>query len=465
MIRLKKTMRTISSRITKVRALSVVSLGISALLVSCDESSIIGLNVQPTNDLLNVVYNDTTTLFTRTIQSGKLRTDAAQLKVISPTTLFGYYWDPVFGKTSASIYTQLTLNSINPDFGANPVIDSVVLSLVYDTSYCYGKTPKAPQNINVYQLAESMVSNTIYYSDQTLSLSATSTVLTNAFSVTPNLTSSRTIDGEVLRPGLRVPLDTAFGRTLLNSKTTGALSSNAAFQTFMKGLYITTENMVSMSSGEGNILKINFADSQTRVRLYYHSGLSKFNYDFSIGTTAALFTHFNHSFTDLDMVAQISGSTGKQNDIVYVQAMNGTEVKIEMPYITSLNNSGIHTINKSELVIKVDTSALYQTHTFTPPAQLYVYGINDDGTNYVLSDAYEPANYSYGNYIGGIYNASAAEYRINISRYVQQIVSGKVKNNGLYLVAYKGAYSANRVVLGGGSSSAYQMKLHVTYTK
>jgi Domain of unknown function (DUF4270) len=462
MIRLKKTMRNISSRISKVKAFSIALLGICTLLTSCDESSIIGLNVQPTNDLLNVIYQDSTTLFTRTIQSGQLRTDADQLKVVAPSTLFGYYWDPVFGKTSASIYTQLTLNSLNPDFGTNPVIDSVVLSLAYDTSYCYGKTPKVQQNINVYQLAADMVPNTIYYSDQTIPLSATSTVLTNAFSVIPNLTSSRTIDGEVLRPGLRVPLDTAFGRRLLNSNS---LSSDAAFQTFMKGLCITTENMVSMSSGEGNILKINFGDSQTRLRLYYHIGLTNFNYDFSIGSTAVLFTHFNHNFTDPDMNAQINGSTGKQNDIVYVQSMNGAEVKIEMPYITSLNNSTIHTINKSELVIKVDTSALYQTQIFTPPAQLYVYGINDDGTNYVLSDAYEPVNYSYGIYIGGVYNSSTAEYRINISRYIQQVVSGKVKNNGLYLVAYKGAYNANRAVLGGGSSSAYQMKLHVTYTK
>jgi Domain of unknown function (DUF4270) len=458
-------MRNISSRITIVKFLWMFLVCAPVLLTSCDESSIIGLNVQPTNDLLNVIYQDTTTLLTRTVHLGQLRTDAAQLKVISPNTLFGYYWDPVFGKTSASIYTQLTLSSANPDFGTNPVIDSVVLSLVYDTSYCYGKTPKVPQNINVYRLSEDMVPNTIYYSDQVLSLSSTSTVLTNVFSVTPNLTSSLTIDGEVLRPALRVPLDTAFGRILLNSKSAGALSSDAAFQTFMKGLYITTENMVSMSSGEGNILKINFADSQTRLRLYYHSGLSKFNYDFTIGTTAALFTHFNHNFTDPDMIAQMNGSAGKQNDIVYAQSMNGAEVKIEMPYIMSLNSSGIHTINKSELVIKVDTSAMYQLPTFTPPAQLYVYGINDDGTNYVLSDAYESANYSYGNYIGGIYNASTAEYRINISRYIQQVLSGHVKNNGLYLVAYKGIYNANRVVLGGGSSNAYRMKLHVTYTK
>jgi Domain of unknown function (DUF4270) len=464
MIRLKKTMRNISSRITTVKALLVVSLGISALLISCDESSIIGLNVQPTNDLLNVVYNDSSTLLTRSVKMDSLRTDAAQLQSVSYDALLGYYWDPTFGKTSASIYTQLTLSTGDPGLLVNPIVDSVVLSLVYDTAFCYGKTQKVPQNISVYQLSEDLITTNIYYSNHSPTLSVPVTDLANGFAFTPNLTSTNTIDGEVLRPCLRVPINASFGQSILNSRASGTLLSSAAFQSYMKGFFITTENSASINNGEGNILKINYADYQTRLRLYYHCDTANLKYDFSIGVAAALFSHFKHNFTEPNMIAQINGSTGKQNDIVYVQSMAGVKVKVEIPYVMSLNNSGIHGINKTELVIKVDTTT-YQLGSFTPPAQLFVYGINDDGSDFVLSDNYEPANYSYGYYIGGTYNSSTAEYRINISRYIQQILDGKIKNNGLHLLAYKGAYNADRVVLGGGSSSAYRMKLQVTYTK
>jgi hypothetical protein len=395
-----------------------------------------------------------------------LRTDAAQLQSVSYNALFGTYLDPIFGKTSASIYTQLTLSSVNPNFGVNPIIDSVVLSLVYDTTSSYGKIPKAQQNISVYQLSENLVSSNVYYSNYSPSLLAPTTDLTNGFAFTPNLTSTNTIDGEVLKPCLRVPINSAFGQSILNSQSSGNLLNTTAFQNFIKGLYITTKNTTSLNSGEGNIFKINYADYQTRLRLYYHSDTAHLKYDLSIGTAVSLFSNFNHTFTNSDLISQINnGASSKQNDLVYLQSMAGVKVKIEMPYIMNLNTTYIHGINKAELVIKVDTTAIYQSGTYTPPKQLIVFGINDTGNDFVLSDFYENSNYSYGYYIGGSYNSVTNEYRINISRYVQQILDGKIKNNGLHLLAFQGAFYANRVVIGGGSNSTYRMKLNLTYTK
>ncbi len=458
-------MRNIVSRITIVKFLLFVSVSTFVFLTSCDESSIIGLNVQPTNDLLNVVYNDTSTLLTRSVKMDSLRTDAAQLQSVSYNALFGTYLDPIFGKTSASIYTQLTLSSINPNFGINPIIDSVVLSLVYDTTSCYGKIQKAQQNISVYQLSENLIPSNVYYSNYSPSLLVSATDLANGFAFTPNLTSTNTIDGEVLKPCLRVQLNSAFGQSILSSQSSGNLLNTTAFQNFMKGLYITTENTTSLNNGEGNILKINYADYQTKLRLYYHCDTAHLKYDLSIGTTAALFSHFKHTFINSDLISQINEASDKQNDLVYLQSMAGVKVKIKMPYIMNLNTTYIHRINKAELVIKIDTTAPYQSGTYTPPTQLIVLGINDIGEDFVLSDFYERANYSYGYYIGGSYNSVTNEYRINISRYIQQILDGKIKNNGLHLLAFQGAFYANRVVIGGGSNSAYHMKLNLTYTK
>ena len=57
----------------------VLLLSISISITSCDESSVVGLDVQPANDLLNVNYQDTTTLITKTVKVDSLRTDEALL--------------------------------------------------------------------------------------------------------------------------------------------------------------------------------------------------------------------------------------------------------------------------------------------------------------------------------------------------------------------------------------------------
>ncbi|WP_338732473.1 DUF4270 domain-containing protein [Mangrovimonas cancribranchiae] len=49
------------------------------------------------------------------------------------SNLLGVYDDPIYGKTTASIVTQLvpTSNNYNPDFGENPQVESVILNIPY----------------------------------------------------------------------------------------------------------------------------------------------------------------------------------------------------------------------------------------------------------------------------------------------------------------------------------------------
>ncbi len=48
----------------------------------------------------------------------------------------GAFSEPVFGGQKVSYFTQVRLSSYNPDFGKNPVVDSVVLTLkpLYETA-------------------------------------------------------------------------------------------------------------------------------------------------------------------------------------------------------------------------------------------------------------------------------------------------------------------------------------------
>jgi hypothetical protein len=154
----------------------------------------------------------------------------------------------------------------------------------------------------------------------------------------------------------------------------------------------------------------------------------------------------------------------------YIQAMAGVKTKITTPYIMNLIKNGPISINKAELVVKVDASTLKDNgNTYTPPASVLLFGINDDGTSYVLSDLIQAPYYYYGGY-----NAGTIEYTLNISRYIQQLLDKRHSNNGLYLLVphVAGATTASRAVVGGGaplnadgSPNTYQMKLNITYTK
>ena len=461
MVLYNKRISEILPRLLGAKFFLILLVSISISITSCDESSVVGLDVQPANDLLSVDYQDTITLITKTIRVDSLRTDESL--ILTADALLGIYKDPVFGTTTASLYTQLRLPTNNPLFGTDPIIDSVILSLVYDPVY-YGKRQRVEQIVNVYQVLEDIKGENTYYSDDTLTVNTLD--LAGNYGFVPDPTKSVTILSEVLKPQLRIPLDNPFGQSILSNSTD--LVSNTTFQSFIKGLYITTEGSPILTTGDGNILRFKMADAQTKLTLYYHNASDdSLKYDLALGSVAR-FSHFTHDYStgiDADLAAQLSTSPlpPAQNDVVFIQSMAGVKTSIELPYIMNLIQSGGIAINKAELVIKADLTpnATYLLDTFAAPAKLVLFGINDDGTNYVLPDANEGDNY-----FGGSYNSTTHEYRFNIARYIQQVLTGKRKNNGLHLLAGSGAINANRVVIGGGGSgSLYRMKLNIGYTK
>lgn len=464
---LTKLIMNISYRIPEILSRSFgtkffLLLLIGTVIASCNESSVVGLDVQPQGDLLNVGWVDTTTIIAKTIKEDSLHSDNSIL--VSGEALIGTYMDPVFGNVSSSLYTQLRLPSNNPVFGTSPVPDSVVLVMVYSPTV-YGKKERLMQKVNVYQLNEGLAGNS-YYSNNSVPYNITND-LANNYSFIPRPLDSVTVLGKKVKPQLRIPLELQFGQVILNRQGDPELANNEAFQDFTKGLYITTENTsYTPSSGQGNIMHFKMADPESKLVVYYHNSDATNNdslkYEISLASVIR-FSKFNHDYTSgySYLQSQLNG-TSTIDTTVFVQALGGTKVKIEFPYLKNINDSGKIAINKAELVIKVDTAnSLYQLDTFAAPARLVLFGIKEDGSNYVIPDVYE-ANQS----VGGSYNSSSKEYVFYIERYIQQVLNGTLSNTGLYLVVSGGAVNANRVVIGGGKNKGYQkMKLNLTYTK
>jgi hypothetical protein len=138
--------------------------------------------------------------------------------------------------------------------------------------------------------------------------------------------------------------------------------------------------------------------------------------------------------------------------------MGGLKDSIHIPYLKHLYDSGRVSINKAELVIKMNSAG--NTSGFKNHDNLLIFRSDSVGKNTSILDAFESSSY-----YGGAYDIATGEYRFNIARYVQNIVKGINENGktdyGLFIAPGGNTSNAQRTVLQGGSS----MKLIVTYTK
>lgn len=101
-------------------------LAVLSLVVSCEEdfgtlgSEIVGsvnFETELAQDFKIAAYSRN---FENSVQSNGF-----------PVTALGYYDDPVYGTTTASIISQVALSRTDPDFGDETVLDSVIFTLPY----------------------------------------------------------------------------------------------------------------------------------------------------------------------------------------------------------------------------------------------------------------------------------------------------------------------------------------------
>lgn len=408
-------------------------------LSACDDPGIIGLDVQPPGDNLNVSFNDTSTLVTFTIREDSIQSDERGLN------LLGSYDDPFFGETYASIYTQFVLPSNNSiDFGSGFTPDSLVMTLAFSDYY---GVLSSQQTLQVFQLSENIYVDSSYYSTRNFAYNSTN--------LTPNVKISPQSGDSVVVVKLN---------DVLFTSSDFSFADNEAFLSFLKGFYITTDpDPITLGS---SILYFDLESPLTKLTLYYSNipkddcCLKHSSFDFEINDNSARINHFDHDYSGISIFPSDS-IFGE--DIVYIQAMAGVKTKILFPYLKNWVTSQKIAVNKAELVLSVEGGT---DGTYITPEKLFLLGIDSIGETFGIADLSEGESY-----FGGTYNSINKEYRFNIARHIQEILNGSKTNNGLYLIipntleSSGSAVSANRVVLKGGGSSTAKMKLNLTYTK
>jgi hypothetical protein len=226
--------------------------------------------------------------------------------------LLGYYYDDVFGATTVNFVGQLTPTSLAPDFGENTVLDSVVLTIPYNstatsgetTTYeldsLYGTDPiKLSVFRNNYYLRAFDPNGELddtqnYYSNGTLAQGETlgaselegqllyysNSYFPSAKSIELWETNEETEVFEVastIPPSLRIHL---FGETSENASVPDrfwddvifskeddeVLNKANSFYEYFRGLYFKVE---ANSVGNKNLAQLNFSSTNSNVKLYY----------------------------------------------------------------------------------------------------------------------------------------------------------------------------------------------------
>ena len=453
-------------------------IAILTFLSSCKKDTSIGADILPQDDLLNVKFTDTLTVFSKTLADTFLRTDKLSKNYL------GVINDPLFGFQKASIAVELDRpNDVYDDtLMTSYTVDSVVLFLKY--SYIYGDTT-VPQSFDVSTISNKIIETSPYYSNSSLfpPTGIIGSVSNYLFTPTTNpVATSRTDTGGVTGI-LRIKINNSVGNTILDLKQT-ILRDSSLFKNAFPGILIENATNAGKAMAEIDIssgfsaLAIFYKDKNgdaKDMRLF----TSILNYNTGSNSTRVNGVNlFTNSFAS---AVQNTVASGLESDSVnYVLGQAGTLLRISLP---TLNNVGRVAVNKATILlsqIQANTSPL------TTPFYLVLLKRNAAGNIDILPT---------GDGVGILdttttddFGNKVARYSFNVSKYIQAVATGNESNSDLYVATYRFTgtdrtvnilnsivngsvlnigFTPSRIIVAGANYSdpRYKLKLNLTYTK
>lgn len=345
--------------------------------------------------------------------------------------LLGQYSSNVFGTSNTSILTQLELESTNPDFGEEPVLDSVVLTLPlfstlvaeneYRVDSVFGTGGFKLQVFESNQFLRDLDpgssgdfdENQLYYSDQYSEFESnirTETLLNTdsdfvyvptsytETQIFPTQIDSVTLDTLRLSPRLTVKLDSLFFQEkILNNQNSNILVSQNSFKNFLRGIYLNTVE----PQDDGAMINLNLGAADANIRLYYRSQRRPPSLDTIQLDLVETFNTFDLRFAgntinlynDENQIDISNQNTETGEEILYAKGGQGIVTIIEPFKGEDLDNNGISDeldnlrannwlINEANLVLHVNDEVLGEEAEDTP-FRIFVYNIE---RNSVLID-------------------------------------------------------------------------------
>lgn len=435
----------------KLFATFVFTLFIFASCKKKDTS--LGMNTIDQNQLLNSTQIDTFSINTYT------ESEDSTITSNPAYVLLGSYNDPKFGPSEASFYTQVRLAASNPNFeDLNAIaIDSFVLGLQYADYY----GDFSPQNIEVYELSESIYKDSTYYAFKTKTCFSTDLTDPN-HTIEINPIDKIVIGPDTVAAQMRIYLDTNLARTLMEEAASGSATydSNDNFINYFKGLNVKVNNPYQ-APGVGGIFSFDIVSAKSKLTIYYRLAGVKKTYDFMLNTSCASFNSVTIDNTGKPVQNVIDNPALGQNQF-YAQALKSRAV-ISLPGIDDLPKKSI--IHEAKLYLPVE----YQTgYKYDPGYQISIATKLDDGTT--------------GLYSLGVatYDEFSKHYIFDLKAYAQAIISGQripitidgtvvnalIKGTEIYVSPRLFNTSATRIVFNGvNTNNKKKPKLILKYTE
>lgn len=363
-----------------IRILMSVLL-LATLLHACTKPSSIGTDFID-DDMINVEVIDTVTFNAKTVNPGPI------VIYDSVPTLSRYMAgnldDPIFGKSSSQIFGQLRMVEPGIHYFENATLDSVVLSLGYDTSSTYGNFEDEAIDVEVYRLMEDMEFEAEYMSDQTFMTDNTPIGQQTGF--VPNLTKERVIfvetepgviDTVTLSPRLRLQLDDAIGEEIMGYDSLTLTDSDNFIELF-KGINVRVNSDNSMHA-------FNLLSGSSRLTIYYKED-DTLSRQFHLGFTnrSSLIPSYQHDFSSSAIESFIDNETDGDS-LLFTQGMAGVDIELEFPYLSELENGSV---NYAELTFTVAELPGDDLSIFPPVEQLTGVYEDDMGINRLVLDAF-----------------------------------------------------------------------------
>ena len=393
-----------------------------------------------------------------------------------PSNLLGFFDDPAYGASTASIVTQITPTSFNPDFGTDPVIDSVVLTIPYFSratgidengvetytisDSLYGRiddngNAAAPVKLSIYEnnyFLRSFNPNNLdesqnYYSHandpSTDNFSQIENSLINFddhkgsllytvsdFKPNTNAIVLTTGEGEDvstsrITPALRLKLDTPFWTTkILDKEGATELSNNNNFQNYFRGLYIKAEAI----NNDGNMILLNTASTDAQIVIHYSRGESEnrtqstYNFNLNGNRLNTFINNFDITIPD--------GDETNGDGTLYLKGGEGSMAVVDLfptnedlnnfidEYRISIGNGEWLTDNSTgDFILK---KLINEAHIEVFEDNIVNNGVDDDFHQYDRIYAYDIKN-----------NIPTIDYTIDFTENVANPVSSRVVHLGI----------------------------------
>lgn len=405
-------------------------------VTSCEESSFIGLEVQPGSDRFSI-----RSVTDSTIRSSVYKRDSI-LAINHSRSLLGVFDDPLFGRSMASFITQVGILA-DIDFGTDPVADSLVLYL--RVSGAYGRKTDA-QEVRVYEVSEIVDYQTGYYSN----LDPEELIYGSA------LLASHIISPAQDDTLIAVPLTGSDFTEKLLFAPDSATQSLGDFIQYIRGLYVTA----GLAGETGALFTINLDHDASGLSLYYRNSDhpdSTFRYDYVINEGANRINLFDYDYSTAVFADEI-GVQGTGREVFYVQGGSGILGRLDLENLHAWQDSMPVSINSARLILPADEDDPTAAD-FPLPAWLTLFEKDDNGNLMGIIDL------SLGDeFLGGTYNTELKRYSFNITNFLQAYVKGK-RQGTIFVGVRQAGTNHSRAVLRNFNHPSGGPRLEITYTK